>query len=121
MRIQMNENYNPKLILRAKTLRKDMTKEERKLWYTFLRYLPWKFVRQKVIGRYIADFYCAEKKLVIELDGSQHYLDEQEKYDVERTSFMENQGIRVIRFTNYEIAKEYKHVKEAILYHLNLL
>ncbi len=117
----MNENYDPKLIARAKTLRKEMTKEERKLWYTFLKYLPYKFVRQKVLGRYIADFYCAEKKLVIELDGSQHYSDEQEKYDAERTEFMESQGIQVIRFSNHEIATEYRHVKEVVLYHLDLV
>ena len=117
----MNEFYNPKLIARSKALRKEMTKEERKLWYTVLRYLPCKFVRQKVLGRYIADFYCAEKKLVIELDGSQHYSDEQEQYDAERTAFMEQYGIQVIRFTNYEIAKDYKHVKEVILYYLNLV
>ena len=67
----MNKLYNPKLIKNAKTLRKNLTKEERKLWYTFLRYLPVKFVRQKTLGPYIVDFYCAERKLIVELDGSQ--------------------------------------------------
>ncbi len=95
-----------------------MTKEERKLWYTFLRYLPTKFVRQKVLGRYIADFYCAERKLVVELDGSQHYDGEHEKYDAERTKFMEQHDIRVIRFTNDEVARDFERVKKDILYYL---
>ena len=97
-----------------------MTKEERKLWYTFLRYLPVKFVRQKVIGNYIADFYCPEKKLILELDGSQHYEAAQERYDSERTEFFRGQGITVIRISNYEIAKDYEGVKRTILYHLHL-
>ncbi len=116
----MNELYNPELIKRAKALRKAMTKEERKLWYTFLKYLPYKFVRQKVIDRYIADFYCAEKKLVLELDGSQHFEGLQEQYDFERTEFFRRNGMTVVRFSNYEIAKEFEKVKNAILYYLNL-
>ena len=116
----MNDLYNPNLISNAKSLRKDMTKEERKLWYTFLRYLPIKFVRQKVLGHYIADFYCPEKRLVIELDGSQHFTEEGEQYDVLRDAFLKEQGISVHRITNYDIAFNFKQVKQEILYYLEL-
>ena len=112
----MNELYNPELIENAKALRK----AERKLWYTFLKYLPCKFVRQKVIGHYIADFYCPEKKLVLELDGSQHFEENQEQYDLKRTEFFHEKGITVVRFSNYEISKDFEKVKSTILYYLNL-
>ena len=98
-----------------------MTKEERKLWYTFLRYLPVKFVRQKVLGYYIVDFYCAEKKLVLEIDGSQHYEGEQEKYDENRDAFLKEHGLTVVRISNYDIAKDYEQVKREILYYLGLI
>ena len=116
----MNELYNPTLIKNAKALRKSMTKEERKLWYTFLRYLPVKFVRQKVLGHYIADFYCAEKKMVLELDGSQHYEGKQEQYDIQRDDFLKSNGITVLRISNYDIAKDFEQAKREILYYLGL-
>ena len=84
----MQARYNEQLIPRAKQLRKDMTKEERRLWYDYLRAYPVKFSRQKVMGNYIVDFYCAEAKLVIELDGSQHYEPDAAKKDAERTAFL---------------------------------
>ena len=118
--VPVNDLYNSHLIKNAKSLRKTMTKEERKLWYTFLRYLPVKFVRQKVIGNYIADFYCPSKKMVLELDGSQHYEEAQERHDTERTEFLRGQGIIVMRISNYEIAKDYEGVKKAILCNLHL-
>ena len=71
----MDRKHNKKLLPFAKELRKHMTKEEKHLWYDFLRTYPLRFMRQKTIGRYIVDFYCAEAKIVIELDGSQHYDD----------------------------------------------
>ena len=92
----MNRRYNRSLISSAKELRKSMTKEERRLWYDYLRTCPQKFVRQKVLGNYIADFYCASIKLVIELDGSQHYENEGIQYDRQRTEYIESFGIRVI-------------------------
>ena len=116
----MNDLYNPHLIKNARSLRKAMTKEERKLWHTFLRYLPVKFVRQKVIGNYIADFYCPSKKMVLELDGSQHFEEAQERYDADRTKFFHDHGIMVIRISNYEVAKDYEGVKKVILYSLQL-
>ncbi len=104
----------------ARELRKNMTKEERKLWYTFLRTLPVKFVRQHPMGRYIVDFYCAEAKLAIELDGSQHYEEAGEAYDRNRDRYLRALGVEVVRYSNYQIAKEYEVVKRDILLHLGL-
>ena len=77
----MTSKHNHELVPLAKKLRQDMTKEERHLWYDFLRSYPIRFLRQKIIGQYIVDFYCASAKLVIEVDGSQHFDNEQRKYD----------------------------------------
>ena len=85
----MQSKHNKQLVPLAKQLRKEMTKEERHLWYDFLRNYPIRFSRQKVLGRYIADFYSAKAKLVIELDGSQHYESEAMEKDAERTEFLE--------------------------------
>ena len=116
----MNKLYNRYLIKNARGLRKAMTKEERKLWYTFLRYLPVKFVRQKVLGYYIADFYCSERKIALELDGSQHYEGRQEKSDIQRDEYLRSNGITVLRISNYDIAKNFKQVKAEILFYLGL-
>ena len=98
----MQPKHNKHLIPLAKQLRKEMTKEERRLWYDFLRSYPVRFSRQKVLGKYIADFYCAEAKLVIEPDGSQHYEDRNAKKDADRTAFLEGYGLRAIRIPNNE-------------------
>lgn len=95
-------------------LRKNMTKEERHLWYDLLRNYPIKFTRQKVLGRYIADFYCAEAKLVIELDGSGHYTKSGIAKDNKRTAYMEQFGITVIRIPNREIHRNFSGVCEFI-------
>ena len=84
----MQSKHNKQLVPLAKQLRKEMTKEERHLWYDFLRPYPVRFSRQKVLGKYIADFYSAEAKLVIELGGSQHYEDRNVKKDADRTAFL---------------------------------
>jgi very-short-patch-repair endonuclease len=81
----MQSKHNKQLVPLARALRKNMTKEGRRLWYDFLRDYPVRFSRQKVLGRYIADFYSAEAKLIIELDGSQHYEDENIRKDARRT------------------------------------
>ena len=94
----------------AKELRKNMTKEERHLWYDFLSTYTIKFRRQATLGKYIADFYCAEANLIIELDGSEHYTKEGREYDDERTAFLEKYGIRVIRIPNIEITKNFTGV-----------
>ena len=98
----------------AQTLRRNMTKAERRLWYDFLKGLPVTVNRQKVIGSYIADFYCAQAKLVIELDGSGHYTEEGKQYDKERTAFLEEYGLTVVRIPNTEIHKNFRGVCEYI-------
>ncbi len=102
--------YNGKNIILAKNLRKNATRQENHLWYDFLvKYRP-KFQRQKAIGNFIADFYCYEAKLVIELDGSQHGTDENIKKDEFRTEILEDLGLKVIRFTNRQIDENFVNV-----------
>ena len=110
----MQRKYNKQLIPFARQLRKEMTKEERHLWYDFLRSYPVRFNRQKVMGKYILDFYCAEAKLVIELDGSQHYEDANMVSDAERSAFLEGYDLTVIRIPNNEISKNFRGVCEYI-------
>lgn len=99
-----------------------MTKEERHLWYDFLK--PYHkafgivFVRQKIFDRYIADFYCPRAKMVIELDGSQHYDPEALEYDRERTAFLNHLGIEVVRYTNRDIHTRFKDICSDIDYHI---
>ena len=90
-----------------------MTPHERKLWYLFLRRYPVKIYKQRIIGPFIADFYCASTKLVIEIDGSQHY-DDGAAYDAERTAYLESYGLRVIRYSNREIDREFPAVCQQI-------
>ena len=108
----MQRKYNKEIIPTAKMLRKNMTREEKRLWYDFLRLCPVRFSRQKVLGKYIADFYSAQAKIVIELDGSEHYTNEGKKYDRERTAFLEEYGLKVIRISNLEIHRNFKGVCE---------
>ena len=110
----MQSKYNKQLVPLAKQLRKEMTKEERHLWYDFLRTHPVRFSRQKVLGKYIADFYSADAKLVIELDGSQHYEDIHAEKDAERTAFLEGYGLTVIRIPNNEVTGNFRGVCEYI-------
>ncbi|MBE5795490.1 MAG: DUF559 domain-containing protein [Clostridiales bacterium] len=91
-----------------------MTKEERHLWYDFLRSYPVRFSRQKVFGKYIADFYSAEAKLVIELDGSQHYEDRSIAKDADRTAFLDGYGLTVFRIPNNEFSRNFRGVCEYI-------
>ena len=110
----MQPKHNKQLVPLAKQLRKEMTKEERQLWYDFLRTYSVRFSRQKVLGKYIADFYCAEAKLVVELDGSQHYEDGNMEKDAERTAFLEGYGLTLIRIPNNEVCKNFQGVCEYI-------
>ena len=110
----MQSKHNKQLIPFAKQLRKDMTKEERHLWYDFLRTYPVRISRQKVLGEYIADFYSAEAKLVIELDGSQHFEEVNTEKDTERTIFLEGYGLTVIRIPNNEVTRNFGGVCEYI-------
>lgn len=98
----------------ARHLRKTMTKEERHLWYDYLRNYPQKFVRQKIVGRYILDFYCAQAKLAVEVDGSQHYESEGAERDRERTQYLEGFGISVIRIPNNELMCNFRGACEYI-------
>ena len=91
-----------------------MTPQERKLWYSFLRTYPVKFYKQRIIGPFIADFYCASAKLVIELDGWQHYEELGMDYDQRRDRYMKDQGLTVLRFSNREINEDFSSVCEAI-------
>ncbi len=103
-----------RLLPKAKTLRKTMTSHERKLWYLFLRKYPIKIYKQRIIDHYIADFYCAKAKLVIEIDGSQHYTEQGQYADGNRNYVFEKYGLKVMRFSNREIDKEFDAVCEAI-------
>ena len=86
--IKLKYNHNKSLVKIGRILRKNMTKEERHLWYDFLREYSVRFIRQKIIGNYIVDFYCAKANLVIELDGSQHYDEIGINKDIERTKYL---------------------------------
>ena len=108
--IVMRSKHNRQLVPFAKQLRKEMTKEERHLWYDFLREYPIRFTRQKVLGKYIADFYCARAGLVVELDGSQHYEEEALAKDAERTAFLEVYKLRVLRIQNNEVNRNFEGV-----------
>jgi len=110
----MQSKHNKRLVPLAKQLRKEMTKEERHLWYDFLRSYPVRFLRQKVIGNYIVDFYCAKANIVIELDGSQHYEGGNMENDAERTAFLESYGLTVIRIPNNEVSRNFRGVCECI-------
>ena len=91
-----------------------MTRQERKLWYEFLSTYPIRFQRQKAIGNYIADFYCAKAKLVVELDGGGHYFDEQIKKDIVRSEELEKMDLKVLRICNLDIDKNFYEVCEKI-------
>lgn len=103
----------------AQKLRREMTKEERQLWYDFLCKRPVRFRRQKVIGGYIVDFYCADPKLVIELDGGQHYDDAAREKDAVRDAWLKQHGITVLRYSNDDIQVNFEGVCGDILSHLS--
>lgn len=107
--------YNKKLKAPARLLRKNATKEERHLWYGFLRTYPIPVVRQKVLGQYIVDFYCAQVQLVIEVDGSQHYEEEGLQQDAERTAYLRDAfGLDVVRILNIEVNRNFVGVCDYI-------
>ena len=110
----MQKKQNPAVTPFAKALRKNMTKEERHLWYDYLKIYPVRFSRQKVLGKYIADFYCAKANLVIELDGSGHYTSQGKWYDEERTAFLSEFDLQVIRIPNNEVTHNFRYVCEYI-------
>ena len=110
----MQYKHNKRLVPLAKQLRKEMTGEERHLWYDFLRTYSVRLSRQKVLGKYIADFYCAEARLVVELDGSQHYEETNIQKDTERSAFLKSYGLKVIRIPNNEVNRNFRGICEYI-------
>ena len=109
-----NFDYNENNLMHARDLRKNMTSQEKKLWYQFLHKYPVRFYRQRRIADYIVDFYCASEKLVIEIDGGQHYDPEAMEADERRSKALNDLGIRVIRFTNTDINSRFTAVCEEI-------
>ncbi len=103
----MSLKYNGSLIPRAKELRRNATRQENHLWYDFLRTYPVRFQRQKTIDGFIVDFYCHKAKLVIEIDGSQHYTDEGIIYDEKRTQVLNKYNLEVLRFSNLDVDKNF--------------
>lgn len=116
----MNNKNNEKLTAHAQSLRRTMTREERHLWYDFLRQLPVTVNRQKVIGHYIVDFYIASASLVIELDGSQHYEETGLAADAERDSYLRSLGLTVLRYANSDVNRNFRGVCEDIARQLAL-
>ena len=112
--------YNKQLVSSAQELRKNMTKEEKHLWYDFLKLLPITVNRQKNIGNYIVDFFISHKRIVIELDGSQHGTEEIYKADLLRVNELSKLGFTVLRYSNIDINSRFTAVCEDILKHLDL-
>lgn len=110
----MSLNYNEKNIILAKNLRKNASSQENHLWYDFLSKYEIRFQRQKAIDNFIADFYCHKAKLIIEIDGSQHFTEKAAQKDEFRTQILENYDLKIIRFTNRQIDTNFRGVCEYI-------
>jgi very-short-patch-repair endonuclease len=113
-------NYNKNLVSNARALRKNMTDEEKHLWYDFLKKLPITVNRQKNIGNYIVDFYISSANIVIEIDGIQHEMEENKLSDKKRDKYLEDLGIKVLRYSNISINESFSVVCDDILLHLNI-
>ena len=107
---KLDRKHNKDLIRVAKNLRSNMTKEEKHLWYDYLKNYKVRFSRQKILGKYVADFYCAKANLVIELDGSQHYQEKELDYDKARTEYLSKFNIKVVWIPNNEVNKNFDGV-----------
>ena len=116
----MAYKYNPKLVSNAQKLRKNMTDEEKHLWYDFLKKLPITVNRQKNIDNYIIDFFISSKGIAIEIDGRQHKIEENAKADRKRDDFLNSLGISVLRYSNEDINKRFNIICEDILTKLGL-
>ena len=106
--------HDEKILRNSQKLRRNMTKEERHLWYDYLKSYPVQFKRQFPIGAYIVDFYCHGAKLVVELDGSQHCTPKEMEYDRARTEYLEKQGLYVLRISNLDVMRMFRGVCETI-------
>ena len=103
------------LVERAHKMRKEPTEEENKIWHIFLKKIRPRFLRQRVIGNYIVDFCCPKLKLIIEVDGEQHYMPENENYENKRTEFLEQKGYKVLRYYNSDINKLIRNIELSII------
>ena len=103
------------LVDRAHQMRKEPTEEENKVWHILLKKISPRFLRQRIIGNYIVDFCCPKLKLIIEVDGSQHYIPENESYEKKRTEFLEQQGYKVLRYSNSDINKLIRNIEYSII------
>ncbi len=112
--------YNKNLVATARTLRKNMTKEEKHLWYDLLKKLPFTVNRQKNIGDFIVDFFIAEKRVVIEIDGAQHFETAHKDADKKRDADLFALGITVLRYSNYDINNNFENVCNDLLQHLGV-
>ena len=101
---------NNNLLHIAKMLRRNMTRQEKHLWYDFLQHYPVKIYKQRIIDNFIADFYCHQARLVIELDGSQHYTQQGSAYDAARSEILERYGLYVLRFSNKDVEEQFEGV-----------
>ena len=106
--------YNKAILSNARVLRKNMTPQEGKLWHMYLKNYPVKFYRQRIVDNYIADFYCSKAKLIIEIDGSQHYTVDGIAQDIYRTEILKKYGLKVLRFSNADIDKNLYNVCDMI-------
>ena len=111
-----NQDITHTLVDRARDLRKEPTEEENKLWHLYLKKIRPRFTRQKIIGSYIVDFYCSKLKLIIEIDGVQHYLEENTEYEKRREAYLQSKGYKLLRFYNSDINKELKNTETTIYY-----
>ena len=107
-------NLTHELVDRARDMRKEPTEEENKLWHILLKFMKPRFVRQKIIGFYIVDFYCPKLKLVIEIDGEQHFLEENEEYEKRREKFLNDSGYKLLHFYNSDINKHIRETEHTI-------
>jgi very-short-patch-repair endonuclease len=109
--------YNKNLLLRSRELRNNMTDTERALWSKLRRkqLKGYQFYRQKIIGNYIVDFYCPKARLVVEVDGAQHYSEEMLEADKQRDDYLRGNALTVIRFSNLEVRKNLDGVVEGVL------
>ncbi len=110
----MLKTYTSALIPRAREMRTNMTEPEKRMWYQCLKQIPLRFRRQRPFGPYVVDFYCAQQKLVIEIDGDSHATDDAIAYDNERTAFLQGLGLRVLRFSNRDVMENLEGVFDQI-------